>query len=67
MDVVKLALVYLVASLLLKKNSTISLPEFFVHLVDNLENFNEFSWGKVVWEDNIGRLKQQAQNKCAKF
>ena len=41
-DAMKLALVYLVASLLLNNNLFVSLPEFFVNLVDNLENFNNF-------------------------
>ena len=47
-DAVKLVLVYLVASLLLNNNPTVSLLEFFVNLVDNLETFNNFPWGKVV-------------------
>ena len=47
-DAMKLTLMYLVASFILNNNSTVSLPEFFVNLVDNLENFNNFSWGKVV-------------------
>ena len=47
-DAINLTLVHLVASLLLNNNLTIVLSEFFVNLVDNLENFNNFPWRKVV-------------------
>ena len=41
-DAMKLPLMYLIASLLLNNNPTVSLPEFFVNLVENLKNFNNF-------------------------
>ena len=66
-DAVKLALVYLLASLLLNNNPTVVLPEFFINLVDNVEIFNNFPWGKVVWEDSTTRIKKQAQNKRTKL
>ena len=37
-NVVKLTLVYFIASLLLNNNQIVLLPEFFVNLVDNLKN-----------------------------
>ena len=40
-DVVNLALVYHINSLLLNNNPTVVLLEFFVNLVDNVENFTE--------------------------
>ena len=58
-NAVNLALVYLLASLLLNNNPTIVQPEFFINLVDNLENVNNFPWGKVVWEDSTTRIKRQ--------
>ena len=57
-DPVKLTLVYLATSLLLNNNPTVVLPEFFVNLVDNMENFNNCPWGKVVWEDSTTRIKK---------
>ena len=57
-DAVKLALVYLVPSFLLNNNPTIVLLEFFVNLVDNLENFNNLPRENVVWEDSIARIKK---------
>ena len=52
-DIVKLALVYVVACLLLHNYLTVSLLEFFVNLVDNLDRFNNYPWRKLVWEDSI--------------
>ena len=66
-DAVKLALVYLVTSLPLNNNPIGSLPEFFINLVDNLESFNNFPSGQLVWEDIIGRIKKQTQNEVVKF
>ena len=66
-DVVKLALVYVVACLLLHNYLTVSLPKFFVNLVDNLNKFNNYLWGKLVWEDSTVRPKKQAHSKNGKF
>ena len=66
-DVVNLALVYLVISLLLNNNPTVVLLEFFVNLVDNMKIFNNFPSIKVVWDDSTMRIKKQAQNDQVKF
>ena len=63
----KLPLVYMVACLLLHNYPAVSLPEFFVNLVDNLDRLNNFPWGKLMWEDNTVRLKKQAHAKSGKF
>ena len=63
----KLALVYVVTCLLLHNSAIMSLPEFFINLVDNLKNFNNYLWGKLVWEESTDRLKKQAQNERVKF
>ena len=58
-EAVKLKLVYTVTSLLLNNNLTVVLVEFFVNLVDNLENFNNFPWGKVLWENSTAGIKNK--------
>ena len=63
----KLVLVYMVTCLLLHNYPTTSLPKFFVNLVDNLDRFNNYSWGKLVWEDSSVRLKKQAHTESGKF
>ena len=45
-DALKLALVYLVTSVLLNNNPTVVLPEFFVNLVDNIGKFQQLPLGK---------------------
>ena len=48
-DIVKVALIYRLTQLFLKNNPTVIPPEFFfVKLVDNLETFSNFPWGKLV-------------------
>ena len=58
-EAVKFSLIYLLAMVFLANNPSVCLPKYFVNLVDNLNDFNNFHWGKLIWDDNIIRLRNQ--------
>ncbi|GMN64015.1 hypothetical protein TIFTF001_033092 [Ficus carica] len=49
-DAVKLSLLYIVFSIPLSNTSSVKIDPKYFALADNLDAFNEFSWGVLSWE-----------------
>ena len=66
-DVVKLALLYLLEILLLGKESKNKVDKSHLAMVDNLELFNAYPWGKIVFDMTIKSLSTVMIDRVKKF
>ncbi|VFQ79430.1 unnamed protein product [Cuscuta campestris] len=60
-DVVKLALLHLLGNVMFGHQSCVSFPIGYINLVDDLDAFDKFPWGEVIWEElltHVGRCAQ---------
>lgn len=65
--VVKLALLLFVESVLLGKEKKVQIEHDLVLLIDDLERFNEFDFGKLVYSSMIEKLRKSMKNRLAKY
>ncbi|CAH9125721.1 unnamed protein product, partial [Cuscuta epithymum] len=56
-DIVKLSLLFVLSHAFLAADGQVSLNKHYINLVDNLENFNSYPWGSVIWADMINYFK----------
>ncbi|CAH9085886.1 unnamed protein product [Cuscuta europaea] len=50
-DIVKLSLLHVLSQSFLAAEGQVTVKGKYLNLVDNLENFNKYPWGRVVWDD----------------
>ncbi|VFQ61845.1 unnamed protein product [Cuscuta campestris] len=60
MDVLKLALLYLVCCHVVGNQGRTRIPALYMHLVNDLELFNDFEWGEHLWKDVV-----ESMGKCS--
>ncbi|VFQ62237.1 unnamed protein product [Cuscuta campestris] len=61
-DVVKLALLHLLGNVMFGHESCVSFPIGYINLVDDLDAFDKFSWGEVIWEELLTHAGRCAQS-----
>lgn len=63
---VKVALLFFVSNLVLANNSNVYLDSFYLHLVEDLDRFNKYPWGRVLWDDMTRCLRHAAESEAIK-
>ena len=63
---VKVALLFFVSNLVLANNSNVYLDSFYLHLVEDLDRFNNYPWGRVLWDDMTRCLRHAAESEAIK-
>ena len=66
-DIVKLALLYFVEHVPLGKEGKNLIDLQWVQLVDNLEEFNKYPWGKICYERTLFGLKRVLDKRQSKY
>ena len=66
-DIVKLALLYFVEHVLLKKEGKKLIDLQWVQLVDSLEEFNKYPWGGICYERTLFGLKRALDKRQSKY
>ncbi|VFQ96167.1 unnamed protein product, partial [Cuscuta campestris] len=61
-DVVKLALLHLLGNVMFGHQSCVSFPIGYINLVDDLDAFDKFPWGEVIWEELLTHAGRCAQS-----
>ncbi|CAH9095061.1 unnamed protein product, partial [Cuscuta epithymum] len=59
-DAVKLALLHVLGNYILGNQKSLKVPTTYINLVDDLDAFNKFPWGDIVWSDLVDKVP-----KCA--
>ncbi|CAH9055909.1 unnamed protein product, partial [Cuscuta epithymum] len=60
LDAVKLGLLHVLGNYILGNQSSLKVPTTYINLVDDLDVFNKFPWGDIVWSDLLDKVP-----KCA--
>ena len=55
----KFSLVYLVSHVLLSSVSNVIVPNYFLRLANDLDVFNAYPWGMMVWEQTRQSLHKE--------
>ncbi|VFQ58396.1 unnamed protein product [Cuscuta campestris] len=59
LDAVKLALLILVVNQVVGNHQGLTkIPALYMHVVDNLERFNEFQWGEHLWKNLVESIRK---------
>ncbi|VFQ59848.1 unnamed protein product [Cuscuta campestris] len=53
MDVVKLAMLYLLCCHVVGNQGRTKIPALYMHLVNDVKRFNDFEWGEHLWTDLV--------------
>ncbi|GMN38296.1 hypothetical protein TIFTF001_007525 [Ficus carica] len=64
-DAVKLSLLYIVFSIPLSNASSVKIDPKYFALADNLDAFNEFSWGVLSWEATRTAICSTVENRIS--
>ena len=51
MVTVKVVLLFFLSNLFLANNGKVYLDSFYLNLLEDLDKFNQFPWGEVLWDD----------------
>ncbi|ESR45471.1 hypothetical protein CICLE_v10003418mg, partial [Citrus x clementina] len=65
MKIVKLAMLYFVESVLLRKENRNYINEPYVLLMDNFTEFNEYPWGRTSFKMTIDSLRKDVVDRMA--
>lgn len=66
-DIVKLALLYFVEHVLLGKEGKNLIDLQWVQLVDSLEEFNKYPWGRICYERTLFGLQRALDKRQSKY
>ncbi|CAH9063427.1 unnamed protein product [Cuscuta epithymum] len=56
-DIIKLSLLFVLSHSFLSAEGGVSLNNAYINLVDDLDRFNAYPWGRAIWKDMVSYFK----------
>ncbi|CAH9122119.1 unnamed protein product [Cuscuta epithymum] len=64
-DIIRLSLIYVLSHSFLSADPKIALNSSYLNLIDDIDAFNSYPWGRVIWSDMVSCFKNGAN--CLKL
>ncbi|CAH9100059.1 unnamed protein product [Cuscuta europaea] len=64
-DIIRLSLIYVLSHSFLSAHPKIALNSSYLNLIDDIDAFNSYLWGRVIWSDMVSCFKNGAN--CLKL